>query len=184
MHECLQLSEVVVHIATMGDVLAWAPMRGVCRHWRHLIVSTPMLKITPQKLIMLLRPHSCKRTCWPIGTRADLCKVMALPVPVFMRLNVKRHLQTPYFSTIEVLRRTLKHTGGLWSLLERHQRRKRGERLKPVAFALPTRQKVAVSEVDVVLKTHKFDVRLRKRILALMHYVGSVATEQDEYLPD
>ena len=101
-----------------------------------------------------------------------------------MRLNVKRHLQTPYFSTTEVLRRTLKHTGGLWSLLERHQRRKRGERLKPIVFDLPKRQKVAISEVDAVLKTHKFDVRVRKRILALMHYVAGVAREQDEYLPE
>ena len=184
MHACLQLEDVLFRVASLGGLWVSAPMRGVCRSWHTLVRSskiaidstTNSITYTAEDLVRMLRHEvcneTCKRECWPVGTRSDLSKLFALPISKFMQLNVKRHTVPAYFNTEDALRRTLKHTGGLWALLARHHRRKRGQRLQPITFDLDaTRQHVA-SAVATLLQQNGYDRKLSKRILRLVQYAS------------
>ena len=182
MHSCLQLEDVLHCVVSLGGLWVLAPMRGVCRRWHHVLqgASSPDLEQafdnTAEGLVKMLRHdvchENCKRPCWPLGTRSDLSKLFALPMSKFMQLNVKRHSVPAYFSTEDALRRTLKHTGGLWALLARHHRRKRGLRLQPIAFDLDARRQQVTSAVANLLQTNGYDRKLTKRILRLVQYAS------------
>lgn len=170
MHSCLEVQDIILRIVSLGDVWALAPMRGVCRRWRAFLQDTQLCDESPQRLVTLLRTNACKRACWPVGTRSDLCHVTALPIAAFKRLNAKRHTVHPYYSSDDVLRRTIRHTGGLWMLLARHHKRRRGIRLDPVIFDVSTSRQEAIDTVAKLIGSHGYDKRLQRRILELMRY--------------
>ena len=172
MHPCLQVEDVVRRVVSTGKLWVSAPMRGVCRAWRAILDDSPSI----EQLVSMLRhevcKETCKRSCWPVGTRSDLSTLLALPMDKFMQLNVKRHTVPAYFETEDALRRTLKYTGGLWALLALHHRRQRGQRLQPISFDLDiTRQHMALA-VATLLQQNGYDRKLSKRILRLVQYAS------------
>lgn len=170
MHMCLDQPEILQHISHVGGIWASVPMRGVCRAWRSAVTTTVDAS-SAETIVALLKTNGCKRKCWPRGTRSDLCKVMALPLNVFMQLNPKRLHPPAYYKTLDVLQRTIKYNGGLWALLSRHHQRTHGKRLRKVDFDLPPSRKDATTKVSDILTAYGYDKNLCKRVLHLMRHV-------------